>query len=43
MDYCENEHNCPRQELFKDFDDYTSLTLPKSACKCVVFVIKDVM
>ena len=34
LDYCENEHNCRRQELFKDFDDYTSLTLPESACKC---------
>lgn len=34
IDYCENTTNCRRHELFNDFDDYESLLLPESACKC---------
>ena len=34
VEYCENNSSCRRHKLFKDFDDYDSLKLPLSACKC---------
>lgn len=41
MQYCLNNGNCHRYELFKDFDDFETLSKPTPGCNCCDICMRD--